>query len=163
MNEPLEPDIPNLSETLPSDFPAPEILPAEKTISYWLKRFFSCNPFYIFSAALLLYGLYRVSIDPHFLSKETSHLIFNFSSLQCYELLLVLTAIFLARRRIWYDSMLLVGLENMLILVPFILVSQAALIDTRIVWSLCIAGTILAVIRFGSLKRFVAEINLPPR
>jgi len=158
MNEPFEPD---LSETLPSDFPTAQIRPAEKTVSYWLKRFFSCNPFYILSAALLLYGLYRASIDPHVLSKETAHLIFNFGSLQCYELLLVATAIFLARRRIWYDSMLLIGLENILILVPFILVSQAALIDKHLVWAMCVAGGALAILRFGNLKRFVAGINLP--
>ena len=33
-----------------------------------------------------------------------------------YEVLLVLTAVLLARRGIWYDSTLLVGLENLLVL-----------------------------------------------
>ncbi len=70
--------------------------------SYWLRKFFACNPFYLVSAALLLYGLYLVSADVSFLS--LSQLIFNFGSLQIYEILLVATAIFLARRRIWYDS-----------------------------------------------------------
>src|SRR6267378_829958 len=160
MNEPLEPDM-ELSEPISADLPAAKILPAGKPIPYFLKRFFACNPFYILSAALLLYGLYRISVDPNVLSKETAHLFFNFSSLQSYELLLVTTAIFLARRRIWYDSLLLVGLENMLILVPFILVSQAALIDKHLVCAMCVAGGALAILRFGSLKRFVAEINLP--
>src|SRR6266851_4494953 len=102
-------------------------LPA-KPLSYWLTRFLACNPFYLVSAALLLYGLYRVSDDPKFLSRETSQLAFNFTSLQFYEAILVATAIFLARRGIWYDSTLLIGLENLLVLVPFILISQAALI-----------------------------------
>ena len=47
-------------------------------------------------------------------------------------MLLVTTAIVLARRRIWYDSTLLVGLENLLVFVPFILISQAALIDQNV-------------------------------
>src|SRR5437899_3006892 len=125
------------------------------------KRLLATNPFYPISAALLLYGFYKVSADPRFLPGEISQLIFNFSSLQVYEVLLVLTAIFLARRRIWYDSTLLVGLENMLVLVAFILVSQAALIDRRIIWVMCLAGGILAMLRFSALKRFIAELNLP--
>ena len=119
------------------------------------------NPFYPVSAALLLYGFYRVSADTHFLPGEVAQLIFNFSSLQVYELLLVITAVFLARRCVWYDSMLLVGLENMLAPVAFILVSQAALIDRKIIWIMCLAAGILALLRFSSLKRFIAELNLP--
>src|SRR5258707_15249267 len=74
---------------------------SERRMSFWLRRLLACNPFYLVSAALLLYGIYRVSVDPGFLSEETAHLFFNFTSLQVYELLLVGTAIFLARRRIW--------------------------------------------------------------
>src|SRR5438876_162304 len=122
-------------------------------LSDFAKRLVACNPFYPISAALLLYGFYRVSADPRFLPGEVAQLIFNFSSLQFYEVLLVLTAIFLARRSIWYDSTLLVGLENMLVLVAFILVSQAALIDQRIIWVMCLFGGILALLRFTALKR----------
>jgi len=114
MNESIEPGSSEFPEIISSDIPAQHVAPATKPVSYWLVRFLACNPFYILSAALLLYGLYRISIDPHFLRKEILHLIFNFSSLQFYELLLVSTAVFLASRRLWYDSMLLVGLENML-------------------------------------------------
>jgi hypothetical protein len=137
--------------------------PAARPLTYWLVRFLACNPFYLVSAALLLFGVYRVSVDPSFLKAETAQLIFNFASLQFYELLLVVTAIFLARRRIWYDSTLLVSLENLLVLVPFILISQAALIDPGYVWVMCLAGCALAIVRFGGLKRFVAELNFPVR
>jgi len=121
----------------------------------------ACNPFYLVSAALLLFGFYRVSVDPGFLSEEISQLTFNFTSLQFYEALLVITAIFLARRRIWYDSTLLVSLENMFLFVPFILVSQAALIEQRMVWTMCLVGGLFAVVRFGGLKRFIGELNFP--
>src|SRR5262245_21879058 len=63
------------------------------------RRFLACNPFYLFSAVLLLFGMYRTSVDKHFLPDEVGQLTFNLTSLQCYELLLVGTAIVLARRR----------------------------------------------------------------
>src|SRR5262249_41978689 len=104
--------------------------------------------------------LYRVSIDFH---AETAQLAFNFSSLQVYELLLVGTAIFLASRRIWYDSTLLVVLENLFLLVPFILVSQAALIDRQSVWALCILAAALVAFRTGSTRKWLPALPLTPR
>jgi hypothetical protein len=116
-----------------------------RTMGYWLKRLFVCNPFYLASAALLLYGVYRVSCDPTFLATEIGQLTFNFTSLQLYELLLAGTAMVLVARRIWYDATLLVVLENLLWIVPFILVSQAALIDQQTTWKLCLLAAALAV------------------
>jgi hypothetical protein len=132
-------------------------------IIHWLKRFLACNPFYLVSAALLLYGVYRVSLDANFLRRELAQLWFNFGSLQCYEMLLVLTAILLARRRIWYDSTLLVGLENLLVLVPFILLSEAALIGQGMAWGMCLGAGVIAVARFGGLRRGIGELNFPRR
>ena len=136
---------------------------AGKPLSFWLKKFFACNPFYLVSAALLLYGVYLVSFDANFFGREISQLAFNFSSLQAYEILLVGTAIVLARRHIWYDSVLLVCLENLLVLVPFILISQAALLSHRAVLAVCLAGAAAVLLRFGSLKHFFKELNLPRR
>ena len=65
----------------------------------------------------------RLSVDPTFLGNETDNLLFNFFALQFYELLLVGTGLLLARRQVWYDSALLVVLENGLVLVPFMLIS----------------------------------------
>jgi hypothetical protein len=141
----------------------PPVFPAPKPFSYWVRRFLACNPFYLVSAAMLLFGVYRISVDPAFLTRETAQLIFNFSALQVYEILLVLTAAFLAARRIWYDSTLLVGLENLLLFVPFILISQAALIDQHAIWVWCAACGLIAILRAGFLKRFVAQLNLPNR
>ena len=121
------------------------------------------NPFYILSAVLLLYGFYLVSADPGHHRTETAPLTFNFSSLQIYELMAVATAIFLARRRIWYDATLLVGLENLLVLVPFILISEAALIGHGILRELCLVAGILAAVRFLCLRRFIPELNIPKR
>jgi hypothetical protein len=159
----------------PPDLPAPyipEVPPAPAAgppLSWWLKKFIACNPFYLFSAALLLYGLYLVSADANFPGHETAQLLFNFGSLQVYELLLVGTAILLASRRIWYDSMLLVGLENLLVLAPFILINQATLLGpkqapaTGMIWGMCVVGGVAAGLRFWSLKKFFKELNLPGR
>ncbi|HYG22048.1 MAG TPA: hypothetical protein VEH04_04635 [Verrucomicrobiae bacterium] len=129
----------------------------------WFKRVLACNPFYLVSAALLLFGVYKVSTDPQLAAREFSQLQFNFGSLQFYELLLVGTAIFLARRKVWYDSTLLVTLENLLLLVPFILISHAALMDSRTVGWMSVLGVGLVLMRFGALRRWFGQLNLPPR
>lgn len=153
----------------PADVTAGPHLPPpvknERSSQSWerLRQFFACNPFYLISAALLLYSFYLVSSDRSFLPAEAGQLSFNLSSLQFYEILVVTTAIFLARRAIWYDSTLLAGLENLLLLVPFILISQAALIDSRLVWLLCVAAALLAGGRVGFLRRFIPQLNFPRR
>ena len=131
--------------------------------AYWIRRLLVCNPFFLCSAALLLFAINRLYNDPNFLGGETQKLIFNFSALQTYELLLVVTAIVLARRRIRYDSALLVVLENGLLLVPFMLISQADLIDNRLGWALTIAGGVAVAVRFTAIKRFYGAFNLPTR
>lgn len=152
----------------------PEIPPSLATIAQapaytrrpmWhrLKRLLACNPFYLLSAALLLYGMYRVSLDTNFIPTELGQLVFNFTSLQCYELLLVITAIVLARRSIWYDATLLVVLENLFILVPFMLISQAALIEQETVWVLCAAAALIALGRSASARRWISVLTLSPR
>ena len=73
MNENVEP-----SQNLNSDpaknenIRADEVQPPVRSVSYWLKRFLACNPFYLVSAALLLFGFYRISVDPGFLSRPRS-------------------------------------------------------------------------------------------
>ena len=172
MNENDESNVPNVSNVPPPITPNPNFeaspsLPPPKPnhvhrpLSWWLRKFFACNPFYLVSAALLLYGCYRVSIDETFADHETARLLFNFSSVQVYELLLVGVAIFLARRCLWYDSVVLVGLENMLVFVPFLLVSLAALTGPRITVYVCATAVILAALRFTCLKRYFEELNLP--
>src|SRR5207344_1775584 len=96
---------------------------------YWARRLLVCNPFFLCSAALLLFGVNRLSLDPNFLGEERANLLFNYSALQFYEWLVVVTAIILARRKIWYDSALLAVVENGLVLVPFMLISQGALMS----------------------------------
>ena len=139
------------SEIAPPILSPPDLVapgrPTRKPLSFWLRRLLVCNPFYLVSAALLLFGLYRVSIDRDFFGGDVAQLAFNLTSLQLYEILLVVTAIFLARRRIWYESTLLTGLENMLMFVPLILVSQAALPSFA---RACSSGSIVSALPPGT-------------
>ena len=162
MNEHDQPEVPPIMEAVsPTVTPGPP--PPPKLFSWWLRKLFACNPFYLVSAALLLYGCYRLSVDTAWFTGETARLFASFTTVQFYELLLVITAIFLASRRLWYDSTLLVGLENLLVFVPFILISQAALTDSKMAIGVCTIAVVLAVLRFGSLKKFFQELNLPGR
>ena len=70
MNENDESNIPNVPppiapnptvEVSPS-LPPPKPNRPHRPLSWWLRKFFACNPFYLVSAALLLYGCYRVSL-----------------------------------------------------------------------------------------------------
>ena len=162
MNENDQANVPPPITACPDPLP-PLALPKPRPLSWWLRTLFVCNPFYLVSAALLLFGCYRVSIDAPLFDVESARLTFNFTSVQFYEILVVMTAIFLARRGIWYDSTLLVGLENLLVFVPFILISQAALIDSNMALELCLVGATVAIVRFGGLKRHFIQLNLPGR
>jgi len=156
MNENAEPS------TRPESGPSPTSDPAFN----WrdgAKRLLVCNPFFLGSAALLLFGINRLSADPNFFGDETRNLLFNFFALQFYEVLVVAAAIVLSRRRVWYDSALLVVLENGLVLVPFMLISQATLMSGGLSSTLALAGGLVAVGRFASVRRWFPEFNLPPR
>lgn len=137
--------------------------PPPKPLSYWLKKLLVCNPFYLASAALLLYGVSRISLDATFFTTEIRQLTFNFSALQVYELLLTATATLLLTRRIWYDASLLVVLENLLWIVPFILVSQAAFIDQRSGIYLCVLAFGLAIARVVWLRTRARDIVPSPK
>src|SRR5262245_42382040 len=110
MNNPEPPE----SDAAPS--PATAVPPAAPgtNLRAWLRRLLFCNPFFLCSAALLLFGVNRLSTEDRLFTSDVQNLLFNFFSLQAYEVALILTALFLARRRIWYDSALLVVLEHSL-------------------------------------------------
>lgn len=156
--------LPSLTEFDTPQSPAtPPTPPPPLPWGRWLRAFLATNPFYLLSAALLLFGIYRISVEPGLFRTDTLQLTFNFGSLQLYEILLVGTAIVLTRRAVWYDSTLLACMENALLFVPFILISQAALIEQKWVWYFCGAGVALAMARAGFLKTRFPQLNLPAR
>lgn len=148
--------------TSPTTPPPIPTNPPPRPISYWVKRLLVCNPFYLVSAALLLYGVYRVTLDTNGFLTELRQFTFSFTALHSYELVLVATVALLAARRIWYDGSLLIALESMLWLVPFILVHQGALINPRIAMvTSAVTGTLVVLRAAWLLKR--APTIVPPR
>ncbi len=130
---------------------------------WWARRLLVCNPFFLVSAALLLFAINRLSTDPQFLGGEEPKLLFNFGTLQVYGGLLVLTAVALGRRRVWYDSALLVVVEHGLVLVPFILIAQAALIGQSLAAALIGTGAAAVALRAWVIRRWYPRFNLPAR
>jgi hypothetical protein len=112
------------------------------------------NPFYSLSAALLLYGLYLVSVDPQMFGQELAQLAFNFSSLELYEVLVVVTALLLARRALWYDATVLVLL--------FLLISQATFLTRQATWAVGGTAVALAIGKFWAFRRHLPAMNVPP-
>jgi hypothetical protein len=169
MNETTGPDPAAVPELIapptlaPTETPVASASPPAPRRKHWMRFVWDTNPCYLLSAASLLYGVFLVSNGSKVFTTETSQLAFNFGALQFYGFLLVSTAILLVRRFIWYDSTLLVCLENALALVPFILVTQAALIEQQFVWGYCAAGLLLVSLRFGALRRWFHQLNLPVR
>jgi hypothetical protein len=157
----------NLEEPSPNQNAIEESVVPVPTVRYkWrdtLRGLLVCNPFFLCSAALLLYAINRLSVDPDFLSDETQNLLFNFSALQFYEVLVICTAILLCRRKVWYDSALLVVLENGLVLIPFILITQANLIGSQLAWILTLCGAVAVGGRLFAVRRWYANFNLPNR
>jgi hypothetical protein len=150
-NEVFEPSAPPVIGPPPIDWRA------------WTRRLLVCNPFFLCSAALLLFGVTRLSLDPNFLPQEQTNLLFNYSSLQFYELLVVGAAIILARRKIWYDSSLLVVVEHGLAFVPFMLISQGALLSPRLGTALALGAVLMTMLRGWAIRRAYPLFNLPPR
>lgn len=136
---------------------------ADHGLRYWLRRLLVCNPFFLVSAALLLYALARLSSDATLFAEETQNLLFNFLALQAYSLLLGFTTFRLARRSIWYDSALLGVLEHGLVLVPFLLLSQALFIAPALGWLLIALAGAAAAGRCLWVRKNYPEFNLPPR
>jgi len=83
----------------PISSPGPLERPIQIDWSYWARRLLVCNPFFLCSAALLLFGVNRLSIDPNFFAEDESNLFFNYTALQLYGFLVVGTAIVLARKK----------------------------------------------------------------
>ncbi len=136
---------------------------------YWMRRLLICNPLFLCSAALLLWGINRLSADDNLFLSEVQNLYFNFSVLQFYEVLVVVTAIVLSRRKIWYDSALLVVLEQGLALVPFMLISQATLQGEfareglTLAATLSLGGGAVMLARCAAIRRWYPGFNLPGR
>lgn len=94
--------------------------------SGWLKRFVTVNPFFVASALMILVGIALVLNDEtSFPTTNESSLVFSMISVELYQACLVLAAVFLAKRLVHTDSLLLVVIEFVFLVIPFILLTAA--------------------------------------
>lgn len=116
------------------------------------------NPFYPLSAVLVLLGVFLLSGDDRLFASETGQLHFNFGALEAYGFLVAATAVFLFRRVIHYDTLMLVVLAGLPILVPFILISQGAHLGRGTMTVLCVMAGLLGVGQFALIRRGVCGL-----
>jgi hypothetical protein len=148
---------------VPGAVPAPDRRSLTGDLRHLCKRLLAGNPLYLASAGLFLYGINTVTTDPRLVGAELSLLQFNFSALALYEIILAVTAIALARRRIWYDSILLVALANLFIIVPFSLISRAVYLSSNLALAMCVFAGLFAALKIWAFKQFIPGLNLPRR
>src|SRR5436305_13725164 len=83
-----------------------------------------CNPLLLLSPLCLLYGIYRAVVAPNLFATDTENTIFNFIALACYVLMVCVTSTLLARKRIVPDTVMLLILNGLLFVAPFILIAH---------------------------------------
>jgi len=97
-------------------------------IQKWLRLLLLGIRFIFASAALLLFGIKPSFGRPSFPERRGSQPDLQFLGVAGLRIVLIGVVVFLAARRISNDSTLLVVLESIVLFVPFILVTQAAMI-----------------------------------
>jgi len=147
----------------PGTVPTPARRSPASDLWQLFRRLLAGNPFYLASAGLFLYGVNSVTTDSRLVGAELSLLQFNFSALALYEIILAITAIALARRKIWYDAVLLVALANLFVIVPFSLISRAVYLSSNLALAMCVFAGLFAALKIWAFKRFIPGLNLPPR
>ena len=121
------------------------------------------NPFYPLSAVLVLFGIFLLSGEERLFGAELIQLWFNFGAVEGYGLLIVVTSLFLVRRGIYYDTLMLVVLGTLPILVPFILISQAAFLGGGLMAAACCVAAVLGVTQYLVLRCGIGELPLRGR
>ena len=125
------------------------------------KFILTCNPWFLSSAVMLLYGIYQVRVDKIFLDSEELEVLFSFFTLQVYEAMALFSAWYFLRRKLSYDAVFLIVVVGILSLIPFLNLSQALHLENDYGSSIAISTSLLAFVKFILIKRFMPKVNLP--
>ena len=90
-----------------------------KEENFLSKFIVTCNPWFLSSAVMLLYGIYQVRVDKIFLDSEELEVLFSFFTLQIYEAMALFSAWFFLKRKLSYDAVFLIVVVGILSLIPF--------------------------------------------
>ena len=91
----------------------------------WLKPMVRINPFFVASSLMVLAGIALALNNDAFLESNESSLAFSLSSIEFYEVCLIVGSVWLAKRLIYKDSLMLLVIEFIFLVIPFILINPA--------------------------------------
>jgi len=121
------------------------------------------NRLLVGSPVLLAAGMYGLWSDASWRG-EMEHLQMNLLSLSGYELLLIVGAVWLASRKLWYDALLLAGRDALPLFVPSVLLSTASWLDAHVgpaIIALCASAGVATIAKFALLKWRLRGLILP--
>jgi hypothetical protein len=122
-----------------------------------------CNPLLLLSPLCLLYGIYRAVMAPNLFSNDSSNTIFNFISLASYVLLVCVTSTLLARKGIVPDTTMLLLLNGLLFVSPFILIAHGVFLEGNLAMALGLLGIAMSAGQLQFLKRRLPDTFLSPQ
>lgn len=132
-----------------------------KEENFLSKFIVTCNPWFLSSAVMLLYGIYQVRVDKIFLDSEELEVLFSFFTLQIYEAMAIFSAWFFLKRKLSYDAVFLIVVVGILSLIPFLNLSQALHLENDYGSSIALSTSLLAFVKFIFIKRSMTKVNLP--
>lgn len=122
-----------------------------------------CNPLLLLSPICLLYGIYRAVVAPNLFANDTDNTVFNFIALGLYVLMVCVTSTHLARKRIIPDTVMLLILNALLFVSPFILIAHGVFLEGHLAFALGILGVALSKGQLEILKRRLPESFMSPQ
>src|ERR1043165_4769477 len=112
-----------------------------------------CNPLLLLSPICLLYGIYRAVVAPNLFATDTDNTVFNFIALAVYVSMGCVTSTLLARKRIVPDVMMLLLLNGLLFVSPFILIAHGVFLEGHLAIALGILGIAMSKGQLEILRR----------
>jgi hypothetical protein len=122
-----------------------------------------CNPLLLLSPLCLLYGIYRAVVAPNLFATDADNTIFNFIALASYVLMVCVTSTLLARKRIVPDTVMLLLLNGLLFVAPFILIAHGVFLEGHLAIALGMLGIAMAKGQLEILKRRLPETFISPQ
>lgn len=112
-----------------------------------------CNPFLVLSPLFLLQGIHEAVRNPNLFTTDLSNTLFVFTALLVYLTLLGVISTRLGERMIFADATLLLCIQMVLFIAPFILIAHGVFLESGIALSLGISGWLAGMGQLLHLKR----------
>jgi hypothetical protein len=122
-----------------------------------------CNPLLLLSPLCLLYGIYRAVVAPNLFPTDTGNTVFNFLALATYVLMVCVTSTLLARKRIVPDTVMLLLVNALLFVAPFILIAHGVFLEGHVAIALGALGIAMAKGQLEIFRRRLPDSFVTPQ